>query len=332
MKKFAALILTVLIVVTSAVNVSAERTLVYSETNGADTIVGKTALAFKEKLEELSGGQIKVDIMFSGVLGTEKQILDDLIMGGDCADIVRISAYGLSTYGCPKSTLLSLPYTFTSSEHFWNFAGSELAKEFLLEPITSDTCDMPVRGLFYFHEGFRHFFFKEEVTSAADLKGMKLRVSDDPVMTGMVKSLDAIPTVVSFSELYSALQTGVADGADQPITNYRSNAFHEVAPYLMLDGHTMGAAQVIIREDLYQSLTEEERGWLDAACAYASDQARGFVDQIEADTLAALKADGCHIIPVSKEEKAELGTKCIPTVTQYVKGFEDIYQQLLDMQ
>jgi TRAP-type C4-dicarboxylate transport system substrate-binding protein len=78
-------------------------------------------------------------------------------------------------------------------------------------------------------------------------------------MTGMVKGLGASPTVVSFGELYSALQTGVVDGAEQPIANYKSNAFQEVAPYLILDGHTLGAIQVVISDNAWKKLTRPSR-------------------------------------------------------------------------
>ena len=118
-----------------------------------------------------------------------------------------------------KSKLLSIPYTFVNREHFWNFATSDLAPDFLLEPFENGT---GVRGLFYGEEGFRHFFTVDPVNSIEDLAGMKLRVSNDPVMNGMVNGLGASPTVVSFGELYSALQTGVVDGAEQPIANYKS--------------------------------------------------------------------------------------------------------------
>ena len=329
MKKLLALVLALAMVLTCTA-AFAEKTLVYAEVNPADTVVGQTATAFKTKVEELSGGELKIDIQFSGVLGTEAQILDDLAMDGDSVDIMRISAFALSSYGCPKATLLSLPYTFVSGEHFWNFATSDLAQEFLLEPTESD--NIPVRGLFYFHEGFRHFFFKKEVTSVSDLAGMKIRVSDDPVMNGMVKGLGAIPTVVSFSELYSALQTGVVDAAEQPTTNYKSNAFPEVAPYLWMDGHTLGAVQVIIRDGCWDSLTEEEQGWITEAGAYAAQFARDLVDGAEAEVLEGLKADGYHVIEVSAEEKAQLAEMCSDIVSQYTAGYEDLYAQIVAMQ
>ena len=329
-KLFAAILALAMVLSTTAA--MAEKTLVYAEVNPADTVVGKTAAAFKEKIEELSAGEIKIDIQYAGVLGTEAQILDDLAMGGDSVDIMRISAFALSSYGCPKATLLSLPYTFVSGEHFWNFATSDLAQEFLLEPQNSDKCDVPVRGLFYFHEGFRHFFLKKDVASVADLAGLKIRVSDDPVMNGMVKGLGAIPTVVSFSELYSALQTGVVDAAEQPTTNYKANAFQEVAPYLWQDGHTLGAVQVIIREDVYEDMSDEELAWLSEACAYAGDFARNLVDGAEAEVIEQLTADGKTVIPVTAEQKAELASLCADTVNQYTVGYEDLYAQIVAMQ
>ena len=103
-----------------------------------------------------------------------------------------------------------------------------------------------VKGLFFVEEGFRNFFTKEEVTDISGMNGLKIRVSTDPILTGVVEQLGASPTVISFTELYSSLQTGVVDGADQPTALYESNAFNEVAPYLIEDEHTMSASEVII--------------------------------------------------------------------------------------
>ena len=191
-------------------------TLVYAEVNPLDTIVGQTATKFKETVEEMSGGSIIIDVQASGVLGSENDVLDTMLGGGGTIQMSRISAFALTSYGGEKSMLLSLPYTFVSREHFWNFATSDLASEFLLEPHENGS---GVRGLFYGEEGFRHFFTVNEISGMEDLAGMKLRVSNDPVMNGLVEGLGANPTVVSFGELYSALQTGVVDGAEQPIAN-----------------------------------------------------------------------------------------------------------------
>lgn len=302
-------------------------TLVYAEVNPLDTIVGKMATDFKEKVEELSGGSITIDIQASGVLGSENDVLDTMLGGGGTIDMSRISAFALTSYGGQKSMLLSLPYTFVSRDHFWNFATSDLAQEFLLEPVENGS---GVRGLWYGEEGFRHFFTTKEISGMEDLAGMKLRVSNDPVMNGLVESLGASPTVVSFNELYSALQTGVVDGAEQPIANYKSNAFPEVAPNMILDGHTLGAVQVIITEDAWNKLSENQQNAIMEAGAYASQLNREGSQAAEDEVLEQLKADGVNIVEVDDVTPWQEAVKGV--IEENTKGLEDLYQQILDLQ
>ena len=303
-----------------------EVVLVYAEVNPLDTIVGQMATAFADKVSELSGGTMKIDIQASGVLGSENDVLDTMLGGGGTIDMSRISAFALTSYGGEKSMLLSLPYTFVSREHFWTFATSDLADEFLLEPHDNGS---GVRGLFYGEEGFRHFFTVNEISGMEDLAGMKLRVSNDPVMNGLVESLGANPTVVAFNELYSALQTGVVDGAEQPIANYKSNAYPEVAPYMILDGHTLGAVQVIITDDAWDSLTAEQQNILIEAGDYASQFNRQISEDAENEVLEQLKADGVNIIEVDDVTPWQEAVKGV--IADNTKGQEDLYQKILDL-
>ncbi len=304
-----------------------EITLVYAEVNPLDTIVGQTGTAFKEKVEELSNGKIKIDVQASGVLGSENDVLDTMLGGGGTIDISRISAFALTSYGGEKSKLLSIPYTFVSREHFWNFATSDLAPEFLLEPHENGS---GVRGLFYGEEGFRHFFTVKPVNNLEDLKGMKLRVSNDPIMNGMVEGLNASPTVVSFGELYSALQTGVVDGAEQPVANYKSNAFQEVAPNLILDGHTLGAIQVIITDEAWDKLTEEQQNILVEAGKYASEFNRKISEEAEKKVLDELKEEGINIVEV--DDITPWQDACKDIISSSTADSAELYQKILDMQ
>ena len=163
-----------------------------------------------------------------------------------------------------------------------------------------------------------------------DLKGLKIRVSSDPVMTGMVTDLGASATSVPFTELYSALNTGVVDGAEQPTANYRSNAFQEVAPYLLLDGHTLGALQIIITDAGWAKLSEEQQGYVMEAAQYASQVCREKVAEIEAQTFELLAQDGATVIEV--EDKAPWIEACQPTIQANTAKLADLYQQILDMQ
>ena len=302
-------------------------TLTYAEVNPLEgTIVGAVASAFKEKVEELSGGSVIIDIQAGGVLGSEDQILDNLLAGGNVTDISRISAFALTQYGCNKAKLLSIPYTFVNEDHFWAFAESDLAQDFLAEP---QTVGLPLRGICYGEEGFRHFFFKDEVKGIEDLKGKKIRVSSDPIMTGMVSDLGAAATTVPFTELYTSLQSGVVDAAEQPTANYLSNAFPEVAPYVIKDGHTLGAIQIVITDNAWAKLSEDQQNAIMEAGKYASSVCKDKVAEIEGETFDKLAELGCTVIPV--EDKTAWVEACQNTIATNTADQAELYQQILDM-
>lgn len=330
MKKIIALILAAMMLFGAAAALAEPVTLVYAEVNPLEgTIVGSVAKFFKEKVEELSGGEILIDIQASGVLGTEAQILDGIMMDAGTVDISRISAFALTSYGCNKAKLLSIPYTFVNRTHFWNFANSELAAEFLNEP---QTVGVPLRGICYGEEGFRHFFVKNgiEVKGLEELKGLKIRVSEDPVMTGMVRGLGANPTNVSFTELYGALQSGVVDAAEQPIANYKSNAFPEVANTLVLDGHTLGAIQLVITDMGWAKLTEQQQAWIMEAGKLTQAYNAQIVEEAENEVLEALKSEGCNIVEIT--DKAPWVEACQEVITANTSDQAELYATLVGLQ
>ncbi len=326
MKKLLCIALALTMVLGLAITTHADSqvTLVMAEVNPLDTIVGQTDAFFAQKVEELTGGSVKIDLQAAGVLGSENDVLDAIANYDNSIDISRISAFALTTYGCKKASLLSIPYTWTGRDHFWAFVDSDLAAEFLAEP---QEIGLPLRGIFYGEEGFRHFFTREPVTGIKDLAGLKLRVSNDPVMVGMVEGLGASATPVSFGELYSALQTGVVDGAEQPIANYKSNAFPEVANNLILDGHTLGAIQVVITDSAWEKLNEEQQAAIMEAGKLAQEFNRQLSQEAENKVLDELKAAGCNVVEV--DNPAEWAEACAGVISENTKDQADLYAQLL---
>lgn len=306
-----------------------EVTLVMAEVNPLDTIVGAMDSKFKEECEKLSGGSIKIDLQAGGVLGSENDVLDTMLGGGGTIDISRISAFSLTSYGGDKSLLLSLPYTFVSRDHFWNFATSDLADTFLSEPQENGA---GVRGLFYGEEGFRHFFAVNPINTIDDLKGWKIRVSNDPVMNGLVEGLGASPTVVAFGELYSALQTGVVDAAEQPIANYKSNAFPEVANNIILDGHTLGAVEVVITDEAWGRLTEAQQEAMMEAGKIASQYCREVSEDKENEVLEQLKSEGCNVVEVSDIKPWQDAVAKVIDDNVNTDELKELYQKILDLQ
>lgn len=301
-------------------------TMTYAEVNPADSLMGQTATKFKESVESLSGGSITVNIQYSGVLGSENDVLDTMLGGGATVDISRISAFALNSYGATQNSLLSIPYTFTGREHFWKLANSELGQTFLNEPVEKG---LGVKGLYYLEEGFRHFFFRSEITGLADLANKKIRVSTDPVMTGMVEGLGAYPTVVAFTELYTSLSSGVVDGAEQPIVNYQSNVFYEVAPYMILDAHTLGAAEVIILESTWNKLSANQQDAVMQAGKAASDFNANLSAQIEADCKTELLGKGVKFIDVPDLKPWQ--DACADVIASNTSSMQDLYNQILAM-
>lgn len=300
-------------------------TLVYAEVNSLDSTDGMYASYFKDKVEELTNGSVKIDIQASGVMGNETEVLDGMISMSGTVDIARVSSYVFGNYKCSKSALLGLPYVFESRDHFWKFANSEVGEEILNETATNS---LGVTGLYYTEDGFRNFFFKDPVESIDDMADKKIRVSQDQIMTGLVEGLKASPTVVSFNELYTSLQSGVVDGAEQPIAAYASNAFNEVAPNVILDEHTMSIASVVIADSSLDKLSEEQIEALKEAGKQTEEYCAQISKEEEDKCKTELEEKGVTFVEV--EDKTPWRDACADVISQFTSGVEDTYQAILD--
>lgn len=306
-------------------------TLTMAEVNPTDgTICGAMDLKFKEAVEAISGGSITIDLQASGVLGAEADVLDGMVGGTGSVDICRISVNSLNSYGATKGVLLSLPYTFKDRDHFWKFAESDLGKEILNEP---SELGIGLIGLNYGEEGFRSFFTVEDkpVSTPEDMQGLKIRSSSDSIMSGMISALGATPSPVSMSEVYTSLQNGTIDGAEQPVANYASNSFYEVGPNLTLDEHTLGIMEIVISSDSYDSLTENQQQALQDAAQIAGEYCHKISEETENSVLEDLKAEGVNVIEV--DDKDSWREACSSVSEEYLTDddLNDLYQQILDM-
>lgn len=149
-------------------------------------------------------------------------------------------------------------------------------------------------------------------------------------MVGMVEGLGASATVVAFAELYSALQTGVVDGAEQPISNYRSGSYPEVANNLILDGHTLGAISMVITDSAVAKLTDEQLAAIYEAAKLTMAYNQEIAQQKDDEARKLLEEEGCNIIDV--EDKGPWQAACSKIVGEYTQGdLADLYQKILDL-
>ena len=305
---------------------SEELTLTMAEVNPPGTISSEMDRAFKEKVEELSGGKIKIDLQFNGILGDENSIIKMMSSPNSSIQLSRISAFNLTALGCQKSALFTIPFTFKNRDHFWNFAESDTAQAILNEPYEKS---VGIKGVFYGEEGFRHFFSTKPLSSTSDFERMNVRVSSDPVMHGIVRGLKAIPVSVAFADLYSALQTGKTEAAEQPIANYLANHFHNIAPYMILDGHTLGVTEVVITSDCWDSLSPYQKDIISKAGKYAGEVCRKISQEAEDKAVTELKAQGAVFTEVN--DITPWKNTCVDITREITQTDPELYQQILDL-
>lgn len=295
-----------------------------AEVNPEDTVAGRTDRAFKRKVEELSDGKIIIDLKCSGILGSEKQVLDIIRSDDNSIHMMRGPA-NLSQIGGKKSALVSIPFTFRNDEHFWKFTRSDVAKEILDEPYEEG---LGIKGLFYIEEGFRHLFATVPIKSVEDMKGMKFRVSGE-ILTSLAQSLGAVGKKVDFTDLYAELLTGAVDVAENPISNYLSNSFNIVAPHLLLDGHMIGAGQVIINAGTWDSLDERQKDIIVRAGEYAQDFCRQTLDKANADAITKIKATGGTVTEVP--DKTPWQNACRDMIEEKSRAYPALYEKILEL-
>ncbi|MCL4744263.1 MAG: TRAP transporter substrate-binding protein [Burkholderiaceae bacterium] len=244
-----------------------------------------------DRIKKLSNGQIAYKVFDSGVLGDERQMLEQVKSG--TITTARLSPAVLGTL-CPGQMVLNLPFLFNSGEHMMKVVTS---KRF------ADLCEAAmvkegVRPIGYWWMGVRDLYTKKPIRAVGDLKGLKVRVWEDPYVVESWKALGAIPTPVSFSELYTAMQTGVVDGGEGWAASYNSRKFHEVAPNLTKLGYIQIASTVVISEKAWQKLSPELRSAVQKAASENADVAFKVFKAEENGIYEKAKSNGAAVVDV----------------------------------
>lgn len=251
-----------------------------------------------ERLQVLSGGTMSIDIYPSGQLGNERELIELLQIGS--LGMTKVSASPLEGF-VPAAKVFSMPYLFENHKHFWDVLDSDVGRELLLAGTK-----YRVRGLTYYDAGSRSFYTRDRaVLVPSDLKGMKIRVQNSQTAVAMVNAMGGSPTPVSFGELYTALQQGVVDGAENnPPSVYYSKHF-EVIKYYTLDEHTAIPDVLLMSQPVWESLTKQQQLWLQQAANESSLHQRVLWKKSSGEAMAAMQKSGVQIIRPNKKEFQE---------------------------
>ncbi|MDO5408573.1 MAG: TRAP transporter substrate-binding protein [Eubacteriales bacterium] len=307
-----------------------EIVLKYAELNSDDNINTRVGYEFAKYVDEMSNGRIKIEVYSASTLGDEKTCLNALQMGGGTVDMYRGNTNSLSDYGFKKLNMFGLPFIFTSREGMWKvLENEELGQAFLSE---GSEVGAGMVGVFYMDEGARNLFTTKEIKGLSDIKSMKIRVPETQLMMDTMKALGAEPTPISYSELYSSLQSGVVDGAENGYPGYSSNKFYEVAPYYLLSGHTFSPGVVLMAEAKWNALSPEDQQILRDAGQKASDWNKEAIDAEEVALRKELEGKGVTIIDMTDEDKAAAQAACEPVWAGYTEGIEDLLNKMVEIQ
>lgn len=260
--------------------------------------VHKAMVHFGERLNALSNGAMDVKIYPSSQLGTEREMIELLQIGS--LSMTKVSASPLEGF-VPAMKIFSIPYIFRDNDHFWKVLNSEVGQGLLtgVEPFR-------LKGLAYYDAGSRSFYTNNKpVRTPADLAGMKIRVLNSPTAVRTVRELGGAATPVAWGELYTALQQGVVDGAENNPPSYYLSRHYEIARYYSLDEHTSVPDVMLMSLRVWENLTDQQQEWVDKAMQDSVIFQRQAWQESTLDSLAKVKADGVEVIYPDKKPFVE---------------------------
>ena len=248
---------------------------------------------FASRVEDKSGGTLKVEIYPNGQLGNERELLELLQIGS--VAITKVSAAVMENF-VPGYQVLGLPYLFRDGDHLFRVLEGEIGEQ-LLEKGER----YRLRGLCFYDAGSRSFYTKDRpVEKPEDLEGLKLRVMKSNTAIEMVNELGGSPTPISFGELYTALQQGVVDGAENNPPSFFSARHYEVCKYYTLDEHTMVPDVLLISTEWWNRLTDQQKKWVREAAQESVNYQREVWAKSVEESLSKVQAAGVTILKPDK--------------------------------
>lgn len=272
-----------------------------ARTGGADRIVLKlghalppshnvhVAMEFMAtRLAELSGGTVELQVFGGGQLGSEPETIEQLQRGA--LAMVKTSAAALESF-VPDMAVFGMPYLFRDEDHYWRVLLGDIGREIL-----ASTSPHGVHGLCYYDSGSRSFYtVSRPILTPADVREMKLRVLPSKTARDMITLLGGGPTPIPYGELYTALQQGMIDGAENNPPSYYTSRHYEVARHYSLDEHTRVPDVVIFSKSIWDGLAPHIRGWIEQAAAESVTFQRKLWDEQTEESLREVQKAGVTI-------------------------------------
>ncbi len=266
--------------------------------NTMEEPIGKALTKWKELVEEKSGGSMKVEIFANSALGNKRELIDMMLLGEPVITLADGAFY--ADYGVPDFGIVFGPFLFDSWEQCWALTESDWYAQ-QCKALEEKGLKILASNWIY---GARHTLTNKKVTTPEDLKGLKIRVPANRIQTEGFIALGAAATGMSLGDVYQALQSGVIDGAENPLSTLYGRKLHEVAKYLLLDGHVMNFTTWICGTLFFDSLTEEQQNILASAAVEAGIYNNELKADSEKEYLDKMVAEGVMVSEMTPESQA----------------------------
>ena len=269
--------------------------------------VHRAMVFMADRVAEKSNGSMRIDIYPSEQLGNERQALELLQIGS--LGMTKVSAAVLENFAEPF-LVLSLPYVFVDDTHKWAVLGGPIGQELLRTAEESR-----LRGLCFYDAGNRSFYtIDQPIQSPADLDGLKIRTQESASAMRMVDELGGSATPIPWGELYTALQQGVVDGAENNPPSFYLSRHYEVARFYSLNEHTGVPDVLLVSTVIWQSLTASERQWLQEAATESAEYQKVLWQEATQQALREVQEAGVQVLHPEKEPFAK---QLAPMISEY---------------
>lgn len=283
-----------------------------------DHAVHRGMVDFANRVHENSGGRLSISIYPNGILGSESQCLELLQIGS--LGITKVSAAAMESFA-PKYKVLGIPYIFNNDKHRDAIYDGPVGREIL-----DSGQEFGLKGLCFYDAGSRSFYTTNKaVRKAEDLKGLKIRVMRSITANKMMSEMGASPVPIDFGELFTALQQGVVDGAENNPPSFHLTRHYETCKYYTLDKHTSIPDVLVIGTVFWERLTKEQQGWISSAARESVPVQRGYWKASEEASLKAVKEAGIEII---EPDLTSFQTATLPLLQEFKEN--KVLEPLID--
>lgn len=295
----------------------------YAENQTEDYPTTLAAQYFADLVEQRTEGRMRIIVCAEGQMGTEKEVIRQMQYGG--IDFARVSLSQLAEI-VPKMNVLQMPYLYEDSEHMWRILDGEIGNEFL-----NSVSDSGLLGLSWYDAGARNFYNSiRPITCLEDLRGMRIRVQESEVMADMVEVLGAIALPIGYAEVYSYLERGLCDGAENNWPSYETMRHYEVAPYYSVDEHTRVPEIQLCSMHTWEKLSEEDQQIIKQCAKESAIYQRAlWTEREEASRQLALE-NGVQEIELATQEKLRFRQQMAEIYEKYCGDYMHIIDQIIE--